>query len=67
MLTANHWIEHGVPNGGVRERTEGADAVCNSHRKNNNINHPDPSPKLPDTKPLTKEYTRKDPWLQPHM
>jgi hypothetical protein len=29
MLTANHWIEHGVPNGGVRERTEGAEGVCN--------------------------------------
>ena len=26
MLTANHWTEHGVPNG---ERTEGAEGVCN--------------------------------------
>ncbi|XP_076796740.1 uncharacterized protein LOC117715751 isoform X2 [Arvicanthis niloticus] len=25
----NHWKEHGVPNGGVRERTEGAEGVCN--------------------------------------
>jgi hypothetical protein len=24
MLAANHWSEHGVPNGGVREGTEGA-------------------------------------------
>jgi hypothetical protein len=29
MLTANHWAEHGVPNGAVRERTERAEAVCN--------------------------------------
>jgi hypothetical protein len=32
------------------------------HRKNNNINQPDP-PKLPGTKTSTKEYT----WLQLHM
>jgi hypothetical protein len=29
MLAANHWTEHGDPNGGVRERTEGAEGVCN--------------------------------------
>ncbi|KRY63398.1 hypothetical protein T11_520, partial [Trichinella zimbabwensis] len=29
MLTANHWTEHRVPNGGVRERMEGAERVCN--------------------------------------
>jgi hypothetical protein len=29
MLTANHWTEHGVPNGEVREKTEGAEGVCN--------------------------------------
>jgi hypothetical protein len=28
MLTANHWTDHGVPNGGVRERTEGAEGAC---------------------------------------
>jgi len=34
-----------------------------SHRKNNNINQPDP-PNLPGTKPLTKEYIWWDfPWL----
>lgn len=32
------------------------------HRKNNNINQPDP-PEIPGTKPSTKEYT----WLQLHM
>ena len=36
------------------------------HRKNNNINQPDP-PELPRTKPPTKEYTWRDPWLQLHM
>jgi hypothetical protein len=29
MLTANHWTKHGVPNKGVRERTEGVEGVCN--------------------------------------
>jgi hypothetical protein len=29
MLKANHWTEHGVPNGGVEEDTEGAEGVCN--------------------------------------
>ena len=30
------------------------------------MNQPVPS-ELPGTKPPTKEYTRRDPWLQPHM
>jgi hypothetical protein len=29
MLTANHCFEHRVPSGEVRERTEGAEEVCN--------------------------------------
>jgi hypothetical protein len=29
MLEDNHWTEHRVPNGGVRERTEGDEEVCN--------------------------------------
>jgi hypothetical protein len=28
MLAANHWTEHGVPNGGVRKRTEVAEGAC---------------------------------------
>jgi hypothetical protein len=28
MLTAIHWTEHGVPNEGARERTQGAEGVC---------------------------------------
>jgi hypothetical protein len=27
MLSANHWTENGDPNGGVRERTEGASII----------------------------------------
>jgi len=30
VLTANHCTEPGDPNGGVIERTEGAEGVCNS-------------------------------------
>jgi len=32
MLAANHWTENGVPIGGVRERIEGAEGVCNPIR-----------------------------------
>jgi hypothetical protein len=28
LLTAIHWTEHRVPNGGARERTQGAEEVC---------------------------------------
>jgi hypothetical protein len=27
MLESNHWTKHEVPNGGIRERTEGAEGV----------------------------------------
>jgi hypothetical protein len=33
--------------------------VCATHRKNSNINQPEPS-RLPGTKPPTKEYTWRD-------
>jgi hypothetical protein len=36
------------------------------HRKNNNINQPEP-PELTGTKLPTKEYTWRVQWLQPHM
>jgi len=29
MLAANHWTENRVPNGGIRERIEGAEGACN--------------------------------------
>jgi hypothetical protein len=28
VLAANHWAEHRVPNGGAREKTQGAEGVC---------------------------------------
>jgi hypothetical protein len=34
MLRAKHWSEHGVPNRGVREATEGVEEVCNSIGRN---------------------------------
>jgi hypothetical protein len=37
-----------------------------SYRKNNNINQPNP-PEVPGTKPPTKEYMWRDPWLQQHI
>ena len=37
-----------------------------THRKNNNINQLDLT-ELPGTKPLTKEYTWIDTWVQLHM
>jgi hypothetical protein len=65
MLTVNHWTEHGVLNGGVGERTEGAKEVCNP-RKNNNIKQPDPQ-YFQGLNHQTKEYTWRDSWLQLHM
>jgi hypothetical protein len=29
MLAANHWTDYGVTSGRVREKTEGAEGVCN--------------------------------------
>jgi hypothetical protein len=43
--------------------TEGAEGV--PHRENNNIRHPTSG--LSGTKPPTKEYTSRDPWLQLRM
>jgi hypothetical protein len=37
-----------------------------TYRKNYIINQPD-SPELPGTKPQTREYTWRDPWLQLNM
>jgi hypothetical protein len=65
MLTVNYWTEQGVPSRGVREKAEGAEGFA-THNKNNNISQTDPS-KLPGTKPPTKEYTWRNPWLQPYM
>jgi hypothetical protein len=67
MLAANHWTEHGIPNGGFRERTEGAEGVCNSIGRTTISTNQTAPPELPRTKPLTKEYTWRDPWFQQHM
>jgi hypothetical protein len=32
MLATKHWTEYRDPNGGVRERTEGAEGICNPIR-----------------------------------
>jgi hypothetical protein len=29
MLAANHWKEHGKPNGAVRDMTAGSEGACN--------------------------------------
>jgi hypothetical protein len=64
MLTANLWTEHGVPNRGVREKLKELKGFA-THRKNN-INQP-VFPELSGSKPQTKEYTWRDPWLQQHV
>jgi hypothetical protein len=57
MLTANHWTECRDPNGEVRARTEGVEGVCNPIGRTTISTNQTPPPKLPWTKPLTKEYT----------
>ena len=48
MLAANHQIEQGDPNEGVRGRTEGAEGVCNPiERKTISTNQT--TPELPRT------------------
>jgi len=57
-LAANHWTEQGDSNGGVREKTEGAEGVCNPIGRTISINQT--PPELPGTKPPTNEYTWRD-------
>jgi hypothetical protein len=64
MLTAKHWTECGIPDGGVGEGTEGVGGVCSPMGVSNSVNQPDP-PELPGTGPPTKECTWRDPWLWP--
>jgi hypothetical protein len=63
MFATNHQAENGGPNGGVREKTEGAEGVCSPIGRTR-ISTNQMSPR---TKPTTKEYTWSDPWLQMHM
>jgi hypothetical protein len=54
MLSANHWTKYRVPNGGVSEKTEGAEGVNNPvGRTTISINQIPPDL----GKPPTKEYT----------
>jgi hypothetical protein len=70
MLSTSHWAEHRIPYGGVGERTEGAESVCNPIGRTTILTKqttPPPLAELPGTKPPTKKYTWRDPWLQLHM
>jgi hypothetical protein len=54
-----------TPNGGVRRRTGVTEGDCNPIGRttiSTNL-----TPELPGTKPPTKEYTWRNPWLQLHM
>jgi hypothetical protein len=58
ILISKHWAEHRVLNGRVRGRTEGAEEDCKGRTAISTIStNQTPSPKLPGTKPPTKEYT----------
>ena len=69
MFAANHWTENRVPNVGVRERTKGDEGVCNPIGRTTiwTYKSPTPTPKLPETKPPTREYKWRDSQLQLHM
>jgi len=60
MVTDNHWTEQGDPNGGVREKTEGAEGVYNAIGRTIISTNQTP-PELPAIKPPTNEYTWRDP------
>jgi hypothetical protein len=66
VLAANLWTEQENPNGGLREMSKGAEGVCNPIGRTTISTNQMP-PDLPGTKPLTKEYIGRDPWLQLHM
>ena len=50
----------------MEELEKGPKELKGFNRRNNNMNQPVP-PELPGTKPPTREYTWRDPWLQMHM
>jgi len=60
MVAANHWTEQEDSNGGVREKTEGAEEICNTIGITTITTNQIPA-KLPGTKPTNKEYTWGDP------
>jgi len=56
MLAANHWTKQGDPNGGVREKIEGAEWVYNPIGRKTVSTNQAPSD-LPGIKPPSNEYT----------
>jgi hypothetical protein len=56
MLADNHRMEHWDPSGGVRERTEVGEGVCNPIGRTTLSTNPIP-PELLRTKSPTKVYT----------
>jgi hypothetical protein len=55
MLSVNHWTEHRVTNGGARERTQGAEGVCNPIG-GTTISTNQYATEIPGTKPPTKVH-----------
>jgi hypothetical protein len=69
MLTANHRTGGETPREELKKGLKELNGVCNSiERTTISTNKTPPlSPSLPGTKPPTKEYTWRNPWLQLHM
>jgi hypothetical protein len=66
MLSTHFWTEHRVLDERARERIQGDAGVCNPIGGTTIWTNQYPS-ELPGTIPPTKDYTWRDPWLQPHM
>jgi len=56
MITHKCWAEQGDTKGGVKERTEGAEGVCNPIGRTT-IQTNQTTPEFPGSKPPTNEYT----------
>ena len=65
MLTVNHLTEHGVPTEELGEGLKELKGFATPWEEQQY--QPTRSPNLPGTKPPTKEYACRDPWLQLHM
>jgi hypothetical protein len=66
MHAFNHRTKCGDPNGRVSGKTERAEGISNPTRRTTISTNKTP-PKLPGSKPSTKEYTWRDLWLQLHI
>jgi hypothetical protein len=66
MFAANHWTEHGVPDGGVEEGSEGAKGVCSPMGGGATVS----SGQMPCSScglVHQPKYTWWDLWVQPHI